>query len=790
MKVMRKISGKVTGSAALLTLLLTTQARSCLAADTWALIIGVNRYQALEKSSLGYPAQDAESLRDALTSPKVGNVPSDHVKLLTNEDATAAHIVGGVEEFLKSHVKPGDTVIVSLAGHGIAKGIGPDARGYFLPADVKGLSKAAMESSAVNLKALASSLAKLPAAQFIVFVDACRSDPTPGRGLKANVLSNVLTRSIQVIPENTAQPASAVTFFACQLGQRAYEDDGLQHGIFTYNVLKALTEGDVPDSQGVVDMGRMATYVRRGVAAWIKEASRSGDNDYEQTPDFQPGALRGPVSLLTIKRTVANPLASDPPRLIVTTIPENTRITIDNTRSSAGPQTDIPTTPGKRMVKIEAPGYQTLEQTLDIFDGYPYPLTVSLQPGAAAGSESGKGRVAELYGRALDAEGRGETRVAIIGYQTVMETEPKFAPAYERLAQLQIEQKDAPAAIQTLRKRLEAAEPTAHAYSLLSRAYVASIGQMAGESRGEEKRTEKKEDKKRGIGADIGDKIGGLFGKKRRKEEPAETSGDESAAAGAGNVPEARAEALKAAESAIKADAASSEALVAHGLALTLNDSKGRNRDNALAAFSKAAFLDDKDAANHYWLGFVTRAYAAGDKPGDPRDRNLNEAAAALKRAILLRPDYYEAHRELAYCWHLLGKTEEARHEYEQANALRGSTVNADEIAAINLALSSLYEEAATKGNGGKKEERRAAAAGYREDARESQPDLTRALAVLKQTGLRTELSDFLPAEMRNTFEQIKSNVSDPLGAITGRFGNPLRIPSIPGIPGGLLRIP
>ena len=387
MNVLYKTGLKATGSAALMTLLLTTQAQSVWAADTWALLIGVSRYQVLSKSSLGFPAKDAESLRDALTNPELGNMPPDHVKLLINDDATAAHIVDGVDTFLKSHVKPGDTVIVSLAGHGIAKGVGPDARGYFLPTDVKGLSKAAMEESAVNLKTLAASLAKLPAAQFIVFVDACREDPTPGRGLKANALSNVLARSIQVVPENAAQPASAVTFFACQLGQRAYEDDKLQHGVFTYNVLKALTEGNVPDRQGIVDMGRMATYVRLGVAAWTKQASASGDNEYEQTPDFQPGILRGPVSLLKIKRMVANPLTSDPPRLIVTTVPENARITVDSAHIGAGPQTDIAVTSGRRMVKIEAPGYQPVEETLDILDGYPYPLTVNLQPGMAGGEQ-------------------------------------------------------------------------------------------------------------------------------------------------------------------------------------------------------------------------------------------------------------------------------------------------------------------------------------------------------------------------------------------------------------------
>ena len=786
MKLIYNPVGKVAGNLSLTVFLLLAQVHSALAADTWALIVGVSHYQNMPKSSLGYPAEDAKSLRDALVNPELGNVPRDHVQLLTDDDATAARILSGVDEFLKSHVKPGDTIIVSLAGHGVAKGVGPDAKGYFLPADVKGLSKAAMEESAVNLKTLSSNLAKLPAAQFIIFVDACREDPTPGRGLKANALSNVLARSIQVVPETAAQSASSVTFFACKLGQRAYEDDKLQHGVFTYNVLKALKEGDVPDNQGIVDMGRLATYVGRGVAAWIKQAAISGENEYEQTPDLQTGVLRGPVSLLKIKRTVSNPLTCDAPRLIVTTIPENARVTVDDARGGAGPQIDIPTTPGKRTVKIVAPGYQPLEQTLNILDGYPYPLTISLQPGTSGGADRAKGSAAELYGRALDAEANGETRVAMVGYQTVIEAEPKFVPAYERLAQLQIGQKDAKAAVETLRKRCAAAEPTARAYSLLCRACIAYAGQAVDDGSGDRK----KEDKKPGAGLDLGGKLGGLFGKKRKKEEPAETGSGDSVPNISGNLQDIRAEALKAADAAVDADATSAEAQIARGLALTLNDSKGRNRAAALSALSKAAFLDDKDPANHYWLGFVTRAYAAGDKPGDKRTSDLNEGAASLKRAITLRPDYYEAHRELAYCYHLLGKAEDAKLEYEQANALRGSTTNTDEIAAINLALSSLYEEQAVKSNDGKSDGRRAAAAGYREDAREVQPDLTRALALLKQTGLRTQLTDFLPPEMRNMFEQINGGFSDPLGAIGRQAGDHLRRAGIPGGLGGILHIP
>src|SRR5437764_861980 len=83
-------------------------------------------------------------------------------------------------------------------------------------------------------------VSKLPAKQFVVLVDACREDPTPGRGLKGNPLSDKMSSDFQVVPQNGVRSAGSATFFACQIGERAYEDPGFKHGVFTYYVLDAI----------------------------------------------------------------------------------------------------------------------------------------------------------------------------------------------------------------------------------------------------------------------------------------------------------------------------------------------------------------------------------------------------------------------------------------------------------------------------------------------------------------------------------------------------------------------
>jgi hypothetical protein len=130
---------------------------------TWALLVGVSQYQNSQISSLRFPAKDAAGLREALTDPTLGGLAPNQVLLLADDNATRDKILGAVDGFLRPNVKEGDKVIVFLAGHGVAKGAGAGAKSYFLPTDVKGLTTAAFDSSAVPLRVLSDSLATLPA---------------------------------------------------------------------------------------------------------------------------------------------------------------------------------------------------------------------------------------------------------------------------------------------------------------------------------------------------------------------------------------------------------------------------------------------------------------------------------------------------------------------------------------------------------------------------------------------------------------------------------------------------
>jgi hypothetical protein len=726
-------------------------------AQTWALLVGISKYQNPMIASLRFPSADATAVRDAMTDPQLGGLPADHVKLLVDDQATQSNILGAVDDFLKPNVKPGDKVILFLAGHGVAKGVGLDAKGYFLSADVKGVTTAMLDSSAVSLKTLSDKLSALPASQFVLFVDACREDPTPGRGVKGNTMSDVLSRGIQITPESNA-PVSTASFFACSIGQRAFEDPTLEHGVFTYWILDGIRKAAVPRKpDGAIDMGVLASYVKEKVEDWAKQTSAKGDFEIEQTPEIISNSLSDPIILMTVSRPLSDsPIAPSAPSLIISTDPEGAQVSLDGAPIGAGPLTkDLPKG-GDYKIKVEAPGYESAEKTVTALDGYDLFVTVDLKPGSRGLGPSANATAEQRYQDGQTAETKTLWEVAAADYQAAIDADPKFGAAYESLARLQYRQGKQADSITTL-KKLTDNVPSAHSYSRLSLAYslYASKNAVAQANAKAEEKPKKK-----------GFSLGGLF--KKKDDDKKDDAPKKYSLADLGtpkDADQAAAFAQVAADQAIQLDASSAEANQALGLARVAQDKDGSNKEDALAPLGKAVAMDANNAEYPYSLGFAIRRYAEDVKDDGEKKAELQRAVASLKQALDLRPSYYEAHRELAYCYHLMDDLPAAQQEYELADSYRGEATDEDEVAAINLSLAAIHSEEATKSGDPKaQKDQKDASAGYLTDAKEISPDLTRALLILNRVRLGSRLTDFLPDEIRRFMpDQIKANVQDKL---------------------------
>ena len=86
--------------------------------DRWAVIVGIAKYKDEHYNTLKYADRDAESLYDLLQTAPGGGFPRDHIKKLTNTDATTGAITSALRTFLKKPASD-DLVLIYFSCHGV-----------------------------------------------------------------------------------------------------------------------------------------------------------------------------------------------------------------------------------------------------------------------------------------------------------------------------------------------------------------------------------------------------------------------------------------------------------------------------------------------------------------------------------------------------------------------------------------------------------------------------------------------------------------------------------------------
>ncbi|HMB29808.1 MAG TPA: caspase family protein, partial [Blastocatellia bacterium] len=392
----------------------------------WALLIGVSDYPDAI-NDLRFPGVDARSIKELLISS--AGFAEDHVRLLTDDGvgeakATKQNIFSAIDQYLAPRVQSGHEIIIFIAGHGVVRGLGTEARSYYLPVDVDAQTKESLERTAVDMEELSRKLSMLKASQFTVFYDACREDPYPGRGLKGNTLTDVTARILTMVstrmPQPRMEPPTSVIFYACQVGERAFENPRLQHGVFTYYILRGLRElANNPD--GRVEAGQLAGYLTENVRLWIREAKIP----FEQNPTMVATDVRGPVLVARVLPLSAKvPEPATPAGLLINTFPEGATLSINGQQTGRGPiQKDLP--PNQYTVRAELPGFQPAETRVNVITGYRQEITITLRPFAADSN----------YEKGILFEKRQLLPQAIAFYQQALLEDSNSMAAYERLAQ-------------------------------------------------------------------------------------------------------------------------------------------------------------------------------------------------------------------------------------------------------------------------------------------------------------------------------------------------------------------
>jgi hypothetical protein len=196
--------------------------------DDIAIVIGIERYQNLPKSDYSY--NDAKLVRSYL---KALGFAERNIDFIADEKATLSGMRKSLESWLSNRVRKNSRVFVYYSGHGSPDPVTGEA--YMVPHDG---DPAYLTDTGYRLKSLYESLAKLPAEEVTVVLDACFSG-AGGRSVLAAGARPAVARVDDIV---ISSPTMAV-MSSTQGTQISTVIPDKEHGVFTYYFLKAIKEG-------------------------------------------------------------------------------------------------------------------------------------------------------------------------------------------------------------------------------------------------------------------------------------------------------------------------------------------------------------------------------------------------------------------------------------------------------------------------------------------------------------------------------------------------------------------
>jgi hypothetical protein len=194
--------------------------------DAYALVIGVEKYNTLPDAR--FAERDAKAMNAHLLAM---GYPQRNIVLLTGPQATKTGLVKNLEAWLPNNVTEKSTVMFYFSGHGA-----PDAKtsqAYLVPMDG---DPQYLEETAYPMKRLYAKLAALKAKKVLVALDSCFSG-AGGRSVLATG-TRPLVAKLELAP--VEEKVVSLSASSSEEITGALEEQG--HGLFTYHLLKALTE--------------------------------------------------------------------------------------------------------------------------------------------------------------------------------------------------------------------------------------------------------------------------------------------------------------------------------------------------------------------------------------------------------------------------------------------------------------------------------------------------------------------------------------------------------------------
>ena len=219
--------------------------------DAVAIIIGIADYKSLPKAD--FANDDARAFYDYAI--RALGIKPENIKLLIDSDAEEVEILRTFRNWLPSKVRSTTDVYVFYSGHGLPTA---DGQGLYLipPRAARDL----IDDTAIPFSKINAALQSAKPKSVTMILDACYSGQArSGETLVASA------RPVQLKTENRLFPENFTVITASQNDQISSSNPDLQHGIFSYYLMKGM-EGDADANRdGKITLGEMQAYLVENV---------------------------------------------------------------------------------------------------------------------------------------------------------------------------------------------------------------------------------------------------------------------------------------------------------------------------------------------------------------------------------------------------------------------------------------------------------------------------------------------------------------------------------------------
>lgn len=197
--------------------------------DKWALLIGISKFKDASLN-LKFPAKDARDVYTYLTTE--GHFAPDHVKILTDEEATRERIYDELgDKWLPRVAMPDDLVVIYISTHGSPSDLDVVGVNYLIASDT---DKDRLYSTGIAMQDLCRTIkARVHSDRTLIILDACHSGATTPDGKGLFRPSNVDADSVAV---GTGQ----LVICSSTPAQTSWEAKNSSNSVFTKRLLEGL----------------------------------------------------------------------------------------------------------------------------------------------------------------------------------------------------------------------------------------------------------------------------------------------------------------------------------------------------------------------------------------------------------------------------------------------------------------------------------------------------------------------------------------------------------------------